>query len=720
MSEEGPPQGVMVCVRLRPLWTKGREANCKNCVEMNGNVTILNDPKGEDEPRKYAFDRSYWSFDGFKDDGNGVFIPDSPSSKYTSQEMVWDDLGKVVLTNSMEGYNCTEFRKIGDGNRTVRKTGMNDSSSRGHTVFTIRFTEQTNESGEWTDRFSSKINLVDLAGSERPADTGLTGIGLEEGVAINVSLSALGRVITQLADGENRVDYRACKLTHLLSDALNGQAVTILIAALSPADINYDDSLSTLRFADNCKKIPVKVVKQLSATEVLIQNLKEENKKLKKLLKKAGARTHSCSVDTTGMFDDDGEEEDEGDDGGDDGGEDEDVDPAELVERRAAIKMMLDQQGKDFETRSKEAGDELADLRKALNDHGLSAKEILDTFDDASPLIDTESPVLVNLGDNGYDQSCLMWIIADGETIVKRRVEGDESSGIKIPSQDISPEGHAKIAHDDTAKTDTISPIGDNATFINGEALKGAVVLTNGDRVVFGASTALRYLKPSGKGPISVSGGGQGMSLEDALKEIVQKNESTAVFAAGAAAIAAEDNKDAVGEWVGVKEHDSVKQELEEKKRECEELRAKIQQLQAAGGAGAAAEGAGTADGGDAAQQGGSQPVEKKPDDEHLNKHADAWFGSEEDIKRALVEEQKKNERLSAAVPIFEEKLEKKDKEIEELKTKLASEKKDSGQGGEQKKTGDGAEEGEGNLNSTTPKPPADDNSGKSKCCTIM
>eukprot|EP00163_Fabomonas_tropica_P030973 TRINITY_DN720_c0_g1_i4.p1 TRINITY_DN720_c0_g1~~TRINITY_DN720_c0_g1_i4.p1 ORF type:complete len:1166 (+),score=530.39 TRINITY_DN720_c0_g1_i4:51-3500(+) len=182
----------------------------------------------------------------------------------------------------------------GTKNRTVAATNMNATSSRAHTVITIMFSQITkqDDSGAATEK-KSKINLVDLAGSERADSTGATGDRLKEGSAINQSLSALGNVISALADismGKKKVfvPYRNSVLTRILQDALGGNSKTIMIAALSPADINYEETLSTLRYADRAKKIKNKAVVNENPTEKLIRELKEENAKLMAMLKEAG------------------------------------------------------------------------------------------------------------------------------------------------------------------------------------------------------------------------------------------------------------------------------------------------------------------------------------------------------------------------------------------------------------------------------------------------
>ncbi|RMX36700.1 hypothetical protein pdam_00015831 [Pocillopora damicornis] len=149
--------------------------------------------------------------------------------------------------------------------RTVASTNMNDVSSRSHAIFTILFTQAK----FYTDMPSetvSKIHLVDLAGSERANSTGATGSRLKEGANINKSLVTLGTVISALAEAsENSISkdpkkklfipYRNSVLTWLLKDSLGGNAKTIMIAAISPADVNYSETLSTLRYANRAKNI---------------------------------------------------------------------------------------------------------------------------------------------------------------------------------------------------------------------------------------------------------------------------------------------------------------------------------------------------------------------------------------------------------------------------------------------------------------------------------
>ncbi len=150
----------------------------------------------------------------------------------------------------------TQIEKLtdeGTANRTIASTNMNATSSRAHTIVTVTLIQKyKNEAGKEFAK-TSVINLVDLAGSERADATGATGDRLKEGAAINLSLTALGNVISALADASNgkadvRVPYRDSSLTKLLMNALGGNSKTIMIAAISPADINFDESVSTLRY----------------------------------------------------------------------------------------------------------------------------------------------------------------------------------------------------------------------------------------------------------------------------------------------------------------------------------------------------------------------------------------------------------------------------------------------------------------------------------------
>ena len=185
-----------------------------------------------------------------------------------------------------------EIEKVmneGTANRSVAETKMNKESSRSHSIFTIYIeTAVEDEKLAESKIKAGKLNLVDLAGSERQSKTGATGDTLKEATKINLSLSALGNVISALVDGKSsHIPYRDSKLTRLLQDSLGGNTKTVMIAALSPADYNYDETLSTLRYAARAKSIKNKPTINEDPKDALLREYEEEIKKLKKLLDQA-------------------------------------------------------------------------------------------------------------------------------------------------------------------------------------------------------------------------------------------------------------------------------------------------------------------------------------------------------------------------------------------------------------------------------------------------
>uniref|UniRef100_A0AAQ4RZM9 Kinesin family member 13Bb n=1 Tax=Gasterosteus aculeatus aculeatus TaxID=481459 RepID=A0AAQ4RZM9_GASAC len=183
----------------------------------------------------------------------------------------------------------------GNKSRTVAATNMNEESSRSHAVFNIILTHTLTDLRSEVRRGEkvSKLSLVDLAGSERAAKTGAAGERLKEGSNINKSLSTLGLVISALADqggGKNKskfVPYRDSVLTWLLKDSLGGNSRTAMVATISPSADNYDETLSTLRYADRAKSIVNHAVVNEDPNARIIRELREEVEKLKEQLTEA-------------------------------------------------------------------------------------------------------------------------------------------------------------------------------------------------------------------------------------------------------------------------------------------------------------------------------------------------------------------------------------------------------------------------------------------------
>ncbi|XP_068925231.1 kinesin-like protein KIF28 [Petaurus breviceps papuanus] len=201
---------------------------------------------------------------------------------------VREDHHQGFYVDGLTSVPCDSYAQIerlmeqGIKARTTAATSMNATSSRSHMVITIQF-KQVFLDGDLTKQ--SIINLVDLAGSERQKSSGSEGDRLREGSRVNLSLTTLGNVISALADvamGKRvlHIPYRNSVLTRLLQSALGGNSKTIMIAAISPADICYEETLSTLRYAERTKKIKNKAVINTSPTEKLIKELKAENNRL--------------------------------------------------------------------------------------------------------------------------------------------------------------------------------------------------------------------------------------------------------------------------------------------------------------------------------------------------------------------------------------------------------------------------------------------------------
>ncbi|KAG7472762.1 hypothetical protein MATL_G00112370 [Megalops atlanticus] len=209
-----------------------------------------------------------------------------------------EDLSKLAVTSYTD---IADLMDAGNKARTVAATNMNETSSRSHAVFTIVFTQRRHDSEtDLSTEKVSKISLVDLAGSERADSTGAKGTRLKEGANINKSLTTLGKVISALAEVDNCtskskkkkktdfIPYRDSVLTWLLRENLGGNSRTAMVAALSPADINYDETLSTLRYADRAKQIKCNAVINEDPNAKLVRELKDEVMRLKDLLRAQG------------------------------------------------------------------------------------------------------------------------------------------------------------------------------------------------------------------------------------------------------------------------------------------------------------------------------------------------------------------------------------------------------------------------------------------------
>ena len=360
----------------------------------------------------------------------GVFVADLTKYPVSSYE---------EISNKMdEGYQ----------NRTIGSTLMNNTSSRAHTIVTIEF-KQVNTQGKLKSEKLSKINLVDLAGSERANSTGATGARLKEGCNINKSLLVLGNVINTLADkalGKKKdvlPPYRDSALTRILQNALGGNSKTVMICALSPASINYEETLSTLRYADRAKKIQNKAVVNESEHDKVVRLLREENNDLKKKIEELSKKLLG-------------------------GGVVEEVDKEAFRE----LKAQYDETQKLCESMSKTFSERLEEAKKADKELGIEK-------------VDISKPHLIVLNEDPQLSHKLKYSLKELPIYVGRK-HGNPQPKIKLSGIGIK-QNHAIFA-------EAIKYI-----YINGKKMKSqdGQKLKNKDRIVFGNNTIMVYMEKS-------------------------------------------------------------------------------------------------------------------------------------------------------------------------------------------------------------------------------
>ncbi|CDI98157.1 kinesin protein kif21b [Echinococcus multilocularis] len=193
-----------------------------------------------------------------------------------------------VRINSV--YDALHLIRAGGESRSTGSTKMNAHSSRSHAILTLHISQRKKVDGDSrVELISSKFHFVDLAGSERLGRTGAEGERAKEGIKINYGLLALGNVINALSENQKHIPYRDSKLTRLLCDSLGGNSRTVLIACISPAEIDMSESINTLQYATRAKKIrnaiSVNVANMTSADAETLKKLLAENRRLRQQLK---------------------------------------------------------------------------------------------------------------------------------------------------------------------------------------------------------------------------------------------------------------------------------------------------------------------------------------------------------------------------------------------------------------------------------------------------
>ncbi|KAF2679363.1 kinesin-domain-containing protein [Lentithecium fluviatile CBS 122367] len=397
-----------------------------------------------------------------------------------------EDLAKLVVRSFSE---IEHLMDEGNKARTVAATNMNETSSRSHAVFTLTLTQKRHDvemgmSGEKV----AKISLVDLAGSERATSTGATGARLKEGAEINRSLSTLGRVIAALADlssgkKKTQVPYRDSILTWLLKDSLGGNSLTAMIAAISPADINFEETLSTLRYADSAKRIKNHAVVNEDPNARMIRELKEELAQLRSKLSgggSAGIIEEQYAPDTplekqiVSIAQPDGTIKK--------------VSKAEIVEQ-------LNQSEKLYADLNQTWEEKLLKTEEIHKEREAALEELGITIEKGSVGLSTpkKMPHLVNLSDDPLLAECLVYNLKPGTTTIGNVDSEGQTADIRLTGSQIMRE-HCVFENVDGAVT--VIPKENAGVMVNGIRIDKPKRLRSGFRIILGDFHIFRFNNP--------------------------------------------------------------------------------------------------------------------------------------------------------------------------------------------------------------------------------
>ncbi|XP_061637949.1 kinesin-like protein KIF1B isoform X25 [Phyllopteryx taeniolatus] len=445
-----------------------------------------------------------------------------------------EDLSKLAVTSYTD---IADLMDAGNKARTVAATNMNETSSRSHAVFTIVFTQRKHDSEtDLSTEKVSKISLVDLAGSERADSTGAKGTRLKEGANINKSLTTLGKVISALAEVDNStskskkkkksdfIPYRDSVLTWLLRENLGGNSRTAMVAALSPADINYDETLSTLRYADRAKNIKCNAVINEDPNNKLVRDLKDEVARLKELLRAQGlgdildnlkdiqnnksryliasenqrpghfftapigsltaspssgslcsqvALQSATSIQERIMSTPGGEE---------------------AIERLKESEKIIAELNETWEEKLRKTEAIRMEREALLAEMGVAIREDGGTLGVFSP---KKTPHLVNLNEDPLMSECLLYYIKDGITRVGQ-ADAERRQDIVLSGAHIKEE-HCIFHSERNASGDVVVmlvPCEGSETYVNGKRVEDSIQLRSGNRIIMGKNHVFRFNHP--------------------------------------------------------------------------------------------------------------------------------------------------------------------------------------------------------------------------------
>ncbi|XP_077168436.1 kinesin-like protein KIF1B isoform X5 [Paroedura picta] len=413
-----------------------------------------------------------------------------------------EDLSKLAVTSYTD---IADLMDAGNKARTVAATNMNETSSRSHAVFTIVFTQKKHDpETDLSTEKVSKISLVDLAGSERADSTGAKGTRLKEGANINKSLTTLGKVISALAEVSKKkkktdfIPYRDSVLTWLLRENLGGNSRTAMVAALSPADINYDETLSTLRYADRAKQIKCNAVINEDPNAKLVRELKEEVTRLKDLLRAQGlgdiidtsmgsltASPSSCSLSSqVGLTSVSSiQERIMSTPGGE-----------EAIERLKESEKIIAELNETWEEKLRKTEAIRMEREALLAEMGVAIREDGGTLGVFSP---KKTPHLVNLNEDPLMSECLLYYIKDGITRVGQ-ADAERRQDIVLSGAHIKEEHcvfRSERNHNGNVIV-TLEPCERSETYVNGKRVIQPVQLRSGNRIIMGKNHVFRFNHP--------------------------------------------------------------------------------------------------------------------------------------------------------------------------------------------------------------------------------
>ncbi|XP_063746325.1 kinesin-like protein KIF1B isoform X3 [Eleginops maclovinus] len=439
-----------------------------------------------------------------------------------------EDLSKLAVTSYTD---IADLMDAGNKARTVAATNMNETSSRSHAVFTIVFTQKKHDSE--TDSSTekvSKISLVDLAGSERADSTGAKGTRLKEGANINKSLTTLGKVISALAEVSKKkkktdfIPYRDSVLTWLLRENLGGNSRTAMVAALSPADINYDETLSTLRYADRAKNIKCNAVINEDPNNKLVRDLKDEVSRLKELLRAQGLgdildnlkdiqnnkhryliasenqRPGHFSTAPIGSLTASPSSGSLCNQGGlqsvtsiqerimsTPGGE-------EAIERLKESEKIIAELNETWEEKLRKTEAIRMEREALLAEMGVAIREDGGTLGVFSP---KKTPHLVNLNEDPLMSECLLYYIKDGITRVGQ-ADAERRQDIVLSGAHIREE-HCIFRSERNLNGNVVVmlvPCEGSETYVNGKRVEDSIQLRSGNRIIMGKNHVFRFNHP--------------------------------------------------------------------------------------------------------------------------------------------------------------------------------------------------------------------------------